>query len=116
MAADRIFQELDALLGAERRTIRTGVFAGLATIVTQKTALLNRLERELNPKDFRQLAAAKKHFDANQRLLKAALRGIEAARSRVAAIKTASASLNTYDSHGRAQSILTMSSAIERHA
>ena len=116
MAADRIFQELNVLLGKERMAIRTGVFVGLATIVTQKTALLNRLERELNPRDFPHLEATKKHFDANQRLLKAALRGVEVARSRVTAIKTANASLNTYDSHGRVKSILTTTNAVERHA
>jgi hypothetical protein len=116
MAVDKIFEELGALLGKERKALRTGSFASLATIVTLKTALLDQLECELRLGDFPQLEAIKKHSDANQRLLESALRGIEVARARVTAIKTASASLQTYDSQGRAKSILTMPNAIERHA
>ena len=116
MPASKVLEGLKALLDTERNAIRSGDFADLEKIAARKAELLGLLERALRPEYLSRLEAIKKSSGKNQHLLTAALKGIDAARSRVMAIKTASTSLTTYDSRGRANSILASPSAVERRA
>lgn len=105
-----------ALLDAQRGAIRRGDIASLGQVGEQLEALLHRLGPSLTRDDAPRLDRLKREARETQRLLGAALRGVQAARSRVTAIRDAGARLNTYDSRGRAQSVSFGDATVERRA
>ena len=105
-------ESLERLLDVERHAIRSGSFDGLADLAFRKQALLDQLSAA-GPDTLARL-----HGKAvrNQRLLAAALKGVRAAQRRLAMIRRAARSLDSYDALGRARKIGNGGPTVERRA
>ena len=116
MAVNTHLRNMDSLLGKERDVLRSGNFRSLSQIAEQKADLLEKLVSDLRPADREILDAIKARASGNQRFLAAALAGVKAARTRIAAVMTARESLSSYDRQGNALAIAYPSSEVERRA
>lgn len=103
---------LEQVFDVERHAIRTGEFSGLAELATRKEALIGNLRGA--PADA--LDHLRARAQENQRLLAAALKGVRAAQRRLDTITRASRSLNSYDALGRARTIASDRTQVERRA
>jgi hypothetical protein len=90
---------LEDLLDLERRLILAGTIGDLARTNRQKTPLLLQLAGSPDPKT---LARLRTKAARNQELLQAALRGLEAAKTRIARLSLGGAPLRTYGPDGAA--------------
>ncbi|MFN6951413.1 MAG: hypothetical protein ACK4NE_02300 [Albidovulum sp.] len=104
------------LLAREADLIRRGNFADLPDLAARKAGLIELLASASDGADVSALDGLRAASEANGRLLAAALRGIAAARARLAAIHAAGAGLDTYDRHGRAQRVTFAGGRVERRA
>lgn len=103
---------LERLLDVERHAIRTGAFAGLAELAARKEELIKRVRAA--PADT--LERLRGRARINQHLLASALKGVRAAQRRLDMITRASRSLNSYDALGRARTVASGGSSVERRA
>lgn len=110
----RTLTELDSLLTRERLAILAAQYDELAEIAGQKIACLKRLDAD--PPDQTSLKELKALMDANQSLISAALRGVAAARDRVAALESVRDSLTTYDKSGKVSLVQTARKRVEKKA
>lgn len=108
---DTIARLIDQLR-LERDVIRNGEFSALPELVARKEALLEALKGT----PARRLLAAQEMALENQRLLDAALKGVRAVQTRLAAIRQASKSYTSYDRLGRAQTISPEGGSVVRRA
>ena len=93
-------QDLKRLLEDERHYLKEGGFSALPALVKRKEALLVRLSAQSS--DLAGLRAAVVRAEENQRLIVAALKGIQSARQRLRAIRDAGNGMGTYTAKGRA--------------
>ncbi|WP_343116393.1 flagellar protein FlgN [Ostreiculturibacter nitratireducens] len=111
-----VISALEEMLDAERHAIRNAEFDGLGKLAARQAELLDRLVASVESPDATALLRLKARADANQRLLSAALKGVQAAKRRLEMIRAASRSINSYDGRGRAQTISCGNSTVERRA
>jgi hypothetical protein len=107
---------LIALMAAEAEAVRRGALSDLGALAARKAGLLEALPALAGRARAEDLARIRTAAEANGRLLSAALRGVEAARARLAAIRGAAVRLDTYDSAGRGQTVSFVGSTVERRA
>ncbi len=102
-----------ALLEAERAALLAGRLGELAALLPAKMAALEELERETGPEPSaaRRIAVAARR---NERLLAAALRGVDAARERLQTARRGGPLLSTYTATGRAESFGGAGPGVER--
>ncbi|PTV95205.1 hypothetical protein C8J27_105151 [Rhodobacter aestuarii] len=108
---DRIAQLID-ILRLEKDVIKNAEFGVLPDLVARKEAVLADLEGTPAPL----LAQAQAMALENQRLLDAALKGVQAVRKRLAEIREAARSYKSYDQNGKGRSIGAAKGTIERRA
>ncbi|MFD2172995.1 hypothetical protein [Rhodobacter lacus] len=108
---DRIAKVID-LLRLEKDVIRNAEFAALPDLVARKEAALADLEGT----PARLLLGVQQMALENQRLLDAALKGVQAVRKRLAEIRQSARSYQSYDAQGRARKIGPESGSVERRA
>lgn len=113
---DRAAGALIALLVAEAEAVRRGALMELGALAARKADLLETLPALAGRARAEDLARIRTAAVANGRLLSAALRGVEAARARLASIRGAAVRLDTYDSTGRGQTVSFAGSTVERRA
>lgn len=114
--AGQAITALRQLIAQETDAVRRGAFADLAVLATRKETLIDGLPEMSGAPDMRALRDLRTICETNARHLEAALRGIAAARARLAAIRRAGTRLDTYDSAGRARSVNLAGGAVERRA
>ena len=102
------------LLQAERAALRTGEFEVLDALLASKTALFARLAQ--SDASHAELAQIKTRLAENQSLLAAAIRGVEAARERLAALQHVRETLNTYDQQGQMAQVPTARPSMTKKA
>jgi len=108
---DRIARLID-ILRLEKDVIRNAEFAALPDLVARKEAVMD----ELKGTPARLLMTAREMALENQRLLDAALKGVQSVRKRLAEIRQASKSYTSYDSSGKARTISPEGGSVERRA
>ena len=118
MAADMVSRSRDLgdLLALQKEAIRRGDIAALSALVGPMTEHLERLARMPVIAGKPPLERLKRQAEENQRLLGAALRGIQAAASRVKEIAGVGAEFRTYDSHGQSAAVSFRTGTMERRA
>jgi len=101
-----------ALLAEERAALLSGDLGALSVLSGRKEALAEILESEvLGQTQARDVAAAARQ---NQALLKAAIEGLQAARTRLETARAGGPPLSTYGADGRAQTHSTAKPGLER--
>ncbi|MBZ4022043.1 hypothetical protein CKO11_06180 [Rhodobacter sp. TJ_12] len=108
---ERIAKLID-ILRLEKDVIRNAEFGALPDLVARKEAVLV----ELQGTPARLLMEAQNMALENQRLLDAALKGVQAVRKRLAEIREAAKSYKSYDQNGKGRSIGAAKGSIERRA
>lgn len=114
--ATAVVAALRALIAREAEALRRGAFAELPQLAQRKAALTEALAEVADAAGADALAGLRAASEANARLLQAALRGLAAARARLAAIRQAGVQLDTYDCHGRARRLVLAAGRVERRA
>ncbi len=102
MSAARIVNKLDDLLNRQAACLKAGDIAGAFAVGPAIERLVDRLEAERNPVP--SVAGLKDLAAKNAGLIKAAQRGVAAAREMIQA-SGAQDSFQTYDAQGRASRI-----------
>jgi flagellar biosynthesis/type III secretory pathway chaperone len=108
-----------ALLADERRALLSGDLAALPDLVAAKERLVPLIEAgtgEGAATDPARLSRLREAALANQDLLEAALRGVRAAQTRLAAARGNGPALSTYDARGAAAPLGADRPAVERRA
>lgn len=96
---DTLIRQLDALLEVERRALLDGDLAALAPLVEEKEELIEALNRaEFTDREL--LVPVNDRVRRNQALLEQALHGIRSVAQRLAEIRQARKSFDTYDRQG----------------
>ncbi len=103
-AERRIINRLDTLLEMEREALLQGDLPRISTLVEEKEALIDELNRMTTdtPGD---LLALQTKLMRNQALLDGALQGIRNVAARLAAFRHVRRSMETYDRDGHKQTI-----------
>jgi len=109
-----IAAQLLSVLDQERQAILAGDTETLAGFDAQKATLAEKLKT--GPKNSGELAAISAALNRNARLLSAAITGVKAARSRLAALAAVRDGLSTYSATGNREIVATRKSAIEHKA
>lgn len=104
--------DLTRLLEDERRCLKGGGFSALPALVRRKEALLAGLSGQSPAQPG--LRAAFAQAEENQRLIVAALKGIQSARQRLRAIRDAGNGMGTYSAKGQAMRLGQDVSQVER--
>jgi hypothetical protein len=98
-----LIDALNDLLDRERRALLAGDLEGLGRLLPQKEAMLHRLSQEaVGDAPFDGL---RRRLRRNQVLLDGALEGIRSVADRMAGLRRARGSIDTYDRAGRKHSI-----------
>jgi hypothetical protein len=100
----------DQLSGPEMAQIRAGRLDALGPLVARNQALAETLADA----DPAALAQVRDLLGRNQVLLEAAIRGLRAARQRIAQIRGAGAGINSYDPNGQTRRIGASGMTVER--
>ncbi len=109
-----ISKELILLLDKERVALNTGAFDDLDQLSGAKTVLFESLTRaDASAGD---LAVIKSKLSENQQLLAAAIRGVSAARERLAALEHVRGGLAVYDRDGQLAKVPTSKPALQKKA
>ena len=96
---NKTYVVLKDVLAAERESLRNGDFDALQGLAIRKEALLDAdVKATLSEKELRDVG---ERLQVNQKLLAAAIDGVQAARERLAALETVRTSLGVYDQHGQ---------------
>ncbi len=106
--------DLARLLAEERRCLKEGALGDLSSLVTRKEALLAGLSAR--PADLRGLRKTLMQAEENQRLIAAALKGIQSAQVRLRAIRDAGNGMASYTEKGRAVRLDQGVSQVERRS
>ncbi|QBF29714.1 flagellar biosynthesis protein FlgN [Thalassococcus sp. S3] len=101
-----LIDALDDLLEEERAALLAGELDRVARLAEQKEGLVETLNR-LNDAPADRMGPVHGKLTRNQALLNSALEGIRAVAGRMAHIRKARRSLETYDQYGNKQSIVT---------
>lgn len=96
--------KLEALLEQERAFLLAGDLEGLGTLLPVKEHLMDILLDDTEAGRAR-IQPLEEKLQRNQLLLDGALDGIRAVATRLAALRQVRAALDTYDAHGRRQSV-----------
>ena len=110
--------ELAAILTEERALLKTGRIAALAEAGARKAALVDRLLSHPPTGGAGRAALARLAAEArvNERLIGAALRGVQAAAGRLRAVRDAAAGLTAYTADGRSVRHTTRPGTVEKRA
>ncbi|MCH5375602.1 MAG: flagellar biosynthesis protein FlgN [Planctomycetes bacterium] len=111
-----LIAQLDALLDRERSALLNGDLESLATLTSDKEALMAQIDSShaLKPAHLETVHAK---VTRNQALLNSALEGIRAVADRMADLRRVRQSLETYDKSGRRTEIRTRAgSSVEKRA
>ncbi len=110
----KVIDALDALLDAEKAAILSANYDALGPIEESKERLLG----QLSPSDNQAatLHRIKSGIEANQALLRAAIKGVAAARARVAALQHVRDEFSIYDQSGRIAKVANRSGTLEKKA
>lgn len=114
MTKTDIADHLLALLQDERKALLSGELETLPKFIPVKEKLLGALDP--TKVDQNVIENMRQAAIANQALLEAALKGVNAARERIEIVKNGGPSLNTYDASGKASSTGTARSNVVRRA
>jgi hypothetical protein len=103
---------LEAALVLERRHLRSGNLAALSALADQK----HEFERgaRISPKDLPALKGVLAMAQENQRLIAAALAGVQAAQARLRSVTKAASGMTSYTAQGRALRLDQAVSKVER--
>lgn len=113
---DTLIRRLDALLDVERRALLDGDLGALAGIVEEKEELIDALNKA-EFADRETLAPVNDKVRRNQALLEQALSGIRTVARRLADIRQARKSFDTYDRRGHRNRIEgDVDSSVEKRA
>jgi flagellar biosynthesis/type III secretory pathway chaperone len=107
-------KELIQLLDKERLALNTGAFDDLDQLSGAKTILFENLTRA--DSSAADLALIKHKVSENQKLLAAAIRGVSAARERLAALENVRGGLAVYDRDGQLAKVPTSKPALQKKA
>ena len=111
----RDFQtELFSILAEERQALLNAHYGSLPAIAAAKDQCLQALGQSLPPRAV--LLAFKTQIEENQQLIKAELRGVDAARKRIAALEDVRDVLTTYDPSGKVSLMPNTQTTIEKKA
>lgn len=113
MAPD-VIADLHALLDDEKAAILDARFVALPALEAAKAHLLAEL-KEINPEQ-RHLLQIKAKLDENQSLLLSAIKGVSAARDRIAALHHVQQGLSVYDASGHLATVPAHHRGIEKKA
>ncbi len=108
MSAAALFHHLEE----ERRAVLSGDYRTLEKIASAKADLLSDLARD-DPGLLQSIASA---IARNQRLLAAAIEGVQTAQQRIAVLKDVRDTLRTYDAQGHKANLSESRPTIERKA
>ncbi|PUB11789.1 hypothetical protein [Yoonia sediminilitoris] len=112
--AENLAEQVIDLLEQERLALRAGQFEVLDGLADQKNRFFESpLMRELTDTD---LAQIRKKLLENQMFLSAAVRGVAAARERLAELQNVRENLSFYDQAGQMANVKTPRRAVERKA
>ena len=115
-AIQDVIDSLDDLLDDERAALLAGDLEKIARLHDRKAGLIERL-RVLDLQDAKQIQQISDKIGRNQQLLGAAIDGIRAVASRIAAVRQVRENLDTYDETGQKKSIATSANkALEKRA
>ncbi|MCZ7674955.1 MAG: flagellar protein FlgN [Roseovarius sp.] len=103
-AGPAVLAALDDLLERERKALLAGRFDGLARLLEEKTALIDRLNT-LGADALPALGGLRDKAVRNQALFDGALSGIRRASGHVASLRQVRRSFETYDETGRRRRI-----------
>ncbi len=109
---DQLLEDVEGILDTERNLLRNGAFEGLADLAFRKEALIARIADRKETVPTARLERVRDKARVNLKLFAAAQRGLSAAQDRLDAIRRAAATMQSYDSQGRA---LAFVSAAARH-
>ncbi len=113
MARDTL-NELLSILAEERQALLCARYDALPAIAVAKDLCLQELSRMPFAKSA--LFDVKKKVDENQNLITAALRGVDAARKRIAALEDVRDVLTTYGPSGKVSVMPNAKNTIEKKA
>jgi hypothetical protein len=102
----------EALLVTERQHLMAGDFPALQIVGAEKEAITQRIAAQSG--DLPALRAVLAMAQENQRLILAALRGIQAAQSRLRALRSAEGGMTSYTAQGQAMRLGQTVSRVER--
>jgi hypothetical protein len=112
----KLIDELDELLDRERQALFQGDLAQLGRMVSQKDALIGKIN-SLDTIGRNSLADVHQKAARNQVLLDSALEGIRAVISRMTDLRHVRRGLETYDRTGRKKNVGTQSrNSVEKRA
>ncbi len=106
--------EILRVLEDERQALCKGAFKTLDQILEKKELLLEELSRCKSSEDA--LAKVKSKLIENQALLAAAIRGVGAARDRIAGLENVREGLAIYDQSGQLSKVSTTASCLKKKA
>lgn len=106
--------DLARLLDEERRCLKNGALGDLAPLIARKQALVAALSSGRS--DLPGLRKTLMQAEENQRLIAAALKGIQSAQVRLRAIRDAGNGMVSYTAKGRAVRLDQGVSQVERRA
>lgn len=107
-------QRLMTLLDDEHDALRAGAFDRIEALAEEKSSLTDSMQQDAPPPSELRLLRAK--AAVNAALLRAAISGVEAARTRLAALQDARANLTVYDREGQTSQVAAGQRKLERKA
>ncbi len=107
---------LSDLLTRQKEAIRQGDFFALSSLAVQMEEHLAQLSRLPLGSGTAQLDRVKRQAEENQRLLTAAVQGVQAASARLREITGVAREMKTYDSRGNRSLVSFVPGKMERHA
>jgi hypothetical protein len=111
---DNVLAQLFTVLADERAALLSADYGALSDLAAAKEEYLQGLNRTPPPKDV--LRTLKAQISENQGLIAAALRGVDAARRRIAALEDVRDVLTTYDPSGKVTQTPTTHKTLEKKA
>lgn len=102
------------ILRDERGCLCNGAFADLGAIANRKLLVMARLDPQVQR--LTDLRGALSMAQENERLILAALNGVQAARARMKSILSAETGMSAYDCNGRSLRLSAAASQVERRA
>ena len=95
-----LIDELDGVLDKERDAVLGGDLELLDRLLTNKTRLVEQVNRQVRP-ETAELPALRQKLVRNQALLNSAMQGVRSVADRLADLRTVREELRTYDAHGQ---------------
>lgn len=105
---------LHVTIAQEKSALLQGDYAALEQLQADKLRHILALEND--PPSQQDLRVLRQVMDANQTLMEAALRGVQTAKDRLAALQRVQAGLTTYEQDGRLANRQTAAARVEKKA